>query len=156
MNFRIKGLSPTPFAPLFSLSDAQLAARNACRRVADAHGGYPCRVSLSDAEPGDTVMLTHFEHHPVQSPYRASHAIYISASARESYDAEGEIPPSLRERLISLRAYDARGFMLDFDVAQGASLPALICRFLARPNAAYLHAHYARAGCYAALVERAS
>jgi len=37
MDFRITGLPATPFQPLFSLSDPELAERGARRVVADEH-----------------------------------------------------------------------------------------------------------------------
>src|SRR5262249_4132665 len=70
MSFRITGLPAAPFADLFLLSDTELAARGAVRKIADSKPGYPCRISLTDAEPGQKVILTHFEHHSVDSPYR--------------------------------------------------------------------------------------
>ncbi|HEX5213002.1 MAG TPA: DUF1203 domain-containing protein, partial [Pseudolabrys sp.] len=75
MNFRITGLPAEPFAQLFSLSDAELAARGAVRRK--AVGPHPCRVSLTDATPGDEVILVNYEHHAVASPYRMRFAIYV-------------------------------------------------------------------------------
>lgn len=154
MTFRIRGLEPEPFAPLFAMSDAELARRRALRCVADAKPGFPCRVTLADAEPGSEVILVNYEHLPVDSPYRASHAIFVSAAA-EPYDAVGVVPPALRERLLSLRAFDARGIMLDADVADGAALEGLVARLLARPGVEYLHAHFARRGCFAARIDRA-
>lgn len=154
MTFRIRGLEPEPFAPLFAMSDAELARRRALRCVADAKPGFPCRVSLADAEPGSEVILVNYEHLPVDSPYRASHAIFVSAAAKP-YDAVGVVPPALRERLLSLRAFDARGIMLDADVADGAALEGLIARLLDRPGVEYLHAHFARRGCFAARIDRA-
>lgn len=154
MTFRIRGLEPEPFAPLFAMSDAELARRRALRCVADAKPGFPCRVTLADAEPGSEVILVNYEHLPVDSPYRASHAIFVSAAA-EPYDAVGVVPPALRERLLSLRAFDARGIMLDADVTDGTALEPLVARFLARPDVEYLHAHFARRGCFAARIDRA-
>ena len=154
MTFRIRGLEPEPFAPFFAMSDAELARRRALRCVADAKPGFPCRVSLADAEPGSEVILVNYEHLPVDSPYRASHAIFVSA-ATEPFDAVGAVPPALRERLLSLRAFDARGIMLDADVTDGTALEALVARFLARPGVEYLHAHFARRGCFAARIDRA-
>jgi hypothetical protein len=57
--------------------------------------------------------------------------------------------------LISLRAFDASNMMVDADVVQGAELEPLIQRFLALPEVAFLQAHHARRGCYAARIERA-
>jgi hypothetical protein len=45
--------------------------------------------------------------------------------------------------------------MVDADLAAGAVLAPVIERFLANPAVEYLHAHYAKRGCYAARIERA-
>jgi hypothetical protein len=154
MRFTIRGLAPERFAPLFAMTDAELAHHRALRCMADAKPGFPCRVSLADAEPGSEVILVNYEHLPVDSPYRASHAIYVSA-AKERFDAVDVVPPALRERMLSLRAFDARGMMLDADVADGAALESLIARFLDHREVEYLHAHFARRGCFAARIDRA-
>jgi hypothetical protein len=154
MDFRIKGLDPAPFAPLFSLSDAELAGRRALRKTSDAKPGFPCRITLRDAEPGESVLLLNYEHLPVESPYRASHAIYVSEAERPC-DVVNEIPQALHDRLLAIRAFDERGLMIDADIAEGRDARPLIERLLALPDAAYLHAHYARRGCYAARIERA-
>ena len=52
-NFVFRALSDTDFAALFELDDNQLAARGIERVRADAKPGFPCRVSLCDAEIGD-------------------------------------------------------------------------------------------------------
>lgn len=154
MGFRIRGLPAEPFAELFSLPGEALAARGAVRRTADHAPGFPCRISLTDAAVGDEVILTHYEHHPVDSPFRSSHAIYVRAGER-TFDAVDEVPTMLRSRLLSLRAFDAHGMLLDADVADGVEVEALIARLFAEARVAYIHIHFARPGCYAALVERA-
>jgi hypothetical protein len=154
MDFRIRGLDPRPFAPLFALEDAELARRRAVRRVCDSRPGFPCRITLRDADPGETVLLMNYEHLPVDSPYRSSHAIYVTAAARP-FDAVNEIPQAFRDRLLAIRAFDASGLMLDADIVEGRESPALIERLLAIPRASYLHAHYAKRGCYAGRIERA-
>ncbi len=154
MDFRIRGLDPTAFMPLFAMDDAELAARRAVRTVADSKPGFPCRVTLDDAEPGMPVLLLNYEHLSVDSPYRASHAIYVSA-AKQPFDAVNVVPPALRTRLLSVRAFDVNGMMVDADVSEGAAVDALIERLLERREVDYLHAHFARRGCFAARVERA-
>jgi hypothetical protein len=154
MHFRILGLPPQPFADLFSLSDSELAERRAVRRVADTQPGFPCRVSLTDAEVGAEVILVNYEHLAVASPYRASHAIYVRPGEQQ-FDAVDTVPDMLRRRLLSLRGFDADGIMTDADVIEGRDLEATIARLLSSPRAAYLHAHIARPGCYAARIERA-
>jgi hypothetical protein len=152
MSFRITGLPAHPFAALFPLSDAELAARGAVRRVADAKPGFPCRISLTDAEVGDEVILLHYEHQPAATPFRASHAIYVRAGER-TFDAVDVVPAQLRTRLLSVRAFDRGDMMIAADVVDGGELEAAIDRLFA--GAAYLHVHFARQGCYAARVDRA-
>jgi len=154
MTFRILGLPAEPFTELFSLSDAQLAIRGAVRRIADARPGFPCRVSLTDAAPGEPVVLVHYEHHAVASPYRASHAIYVRAG-ETTFDAIDQIPEMLRTRLLSVRAFDGAGMMTGAEVVEGTALEAAIAALLGDPRASYLHLHFAKPGCYAARVERA-
>lgn len=154
MHFRIKGLDPAPFARFFAMDAGQLAAERALRTIADSKPGFPCRVSLEDSEPGREVLLLNYEHLSVDSPYRASHAIYVSAGAAP-FDRVDVVPQALRDRLLSLRAFDARGMMVDADIVEGTGVESLIGRLLARPGVDYLHAHYARRGCYAARIERA-
>ena len=154
MDFRIKGLDPKPFAPYFAMSDAELARKRGLRKISDQNPGFPCRVTLRDAEPGETVLLLNYEHLPVDSPYRSSHAIYVSAAAAP-FDAVNEIPPAFRERPLAIRAFDANGLMVDADIVEGRESPALIERLLAIEGVSYLHAHYARRGCYAGRIERA-
>lgn len=155
MSFQISALPVEPFQPLFGLSDADLARRRAVRRIADRSPGFPCRVSLEDAVPGEPVLLVHYEHQPADTPYRAGHAIFVREGAKEARPAVGEVPEVLRRRLLSVRAFDAVGMMVDADVVEGPALETLIQRLFARPEAAYLHVHNARPGCYAARADRA-
>ena len=154
MPFRIRALPLAPFAPLFSLSDAALRVRGALRQTVDRTPGFPCRVSLADAEPGETVLLLHYEHQPAPTPFHASHAIYVRAGAVEARPAVNTVPEVLRLRLLSVRAFDADGMMVDADVVHGRALEPVVDAMLAR-DAAYLHLHYAKPGCYAARVDRA-
>lgn len=154
MSFRISGLPAAQFVDWFALSEEELAARHGVRRVADSKPGFPCRVSLTDAEVGDEVLLINYEHLPVDSPYRASHAIYIRAG-EETCDIVDSVPTMLRSRLLSLRAYDAAGMMTAADVIEGGELEAGIGKLFSDKRAQYLHVHFARPGCYAARVDRA-
>lgn len=154
MHFRISGLPLAPFAPLFGLPDEALAARGVERRVADCRPGFPCRVSLRDADVGEPVLLLNWEHQPAAGPYRSRHAIFVREHAAPATPAVDEVPEVLRLRLLSLRAFDDRGYMLDADVAHGREAEAAIVRLLGDPRVAYLHVHNAKPGCYAARVDR--
>jgi len=152
MSFRIQGLPAETFTHLFAMSDEQLAAHGAVRRVAD--NGSPCRVSLTDATPGEEVILVNYEHHAVDSPYRMRFAIFVRAG-ESTFDQVGAVPEQLRKRLLAVRAFDGQGMMLAFEVVKGTDVEPVIERLLADDRAAYLHIHFAAPGCYAAKVVRA-
>lgn len=154
MPLRYSGLRLENFAPLFGLGDHELAVRGIRRVVADAKPGFPCRITLADAEPGETLLLLAYEHHPAESPYRASGPIFVREAARETYDND-RFPPVFRGRLLSVRVYDAAGVMIDAEIVAGDQAEALFTSFFDRPDASYIHVHNARRGCYAGLVTRA-
>lgn len=155
MSFQVHGLPAAQFNSLFDLSDNELARFGATRLTADACPGYPCRVSLADAKIGETVILTNFEHQPGDSPYRATHAIFVRENAEQRVPDVGTVPEVLRTRLISIRAFDDRHFMVDADVVDGTELSEAIPAMLSNPEVAYLHLHNAKPGCFAASVTRA-
>jgi hypothetical protein len=152
MSFRITGLPAEKFSHLFALDDAELANLGAVRRVAEHPA--PCRISLTDAKPGDEVILTNHEHLPVDSPYRMRFAIYVR-NGEETYDEIDAVPEQLRTRTLAVRSFDTDGMMVGRELAEGTNLEGAIERLLAEPRAAYLHVHYAAPGCYAARVDRA-
>jgi len=154
MSFRITGLSPAPFRHLFGLTDEELAKHAAKRYVADATPGYPDRIELRDAKPGETVILLNYVHQPASTAYYASHAIFVREGAQAAYDRVNEIPGVLRSRQLSLRAFDAEHLMVDADLVDGSGIEHVIERFFVHPHIAYLQAHYAKRGCYAARIER--
>lgn len=154
MAYAVTSLPAEPFAPLFSMDDETLAAHGARRVVADVARGFPCRVSLDDAEPGETLILVNYEHQPAATPFRASHAIFVRENA-EPVATVDAMPPALRRRLLSLRAFDETDMMIAADITEGADADGLIARMFEDPKIAYLHAHYAKWGCYAARIDRA-
>jgi hypothetical protein len=154
MSFLIKPLPETEFSHLFTLSQEELAQVRALRVRATTKPGFPCRVSLADAEVGEEVILTHFEHHAVETPFRASHAIYVRAGARAASLGVNEVPEAFRSRTFSLRGYDSAGMLAAANLAEGNELARGIETMLAEPSIAYLHLHFAKPGCYAARVDR--
>ena len=153
MSFRVIGLDPAPFLPLFDLAEAELAARGAQRLTAGEN--WPCRITLEEAEPGEDVLLLNYEHQPADTPYRSRHAVFVTRRVEPARPEPGAVPPALARRPLSVRAFDAEHMMIDADLVDGGEAAALFERLLADPRAAYLQAHYARRGCYAARVERA-
>jgi hypothetical protein len=69
--FIIKPLSHNTFSHLMQLSQQELAEHHAKWITVDSNPGYPCRVSLAEAEIGERVLAIPFYHHDVDSPYRA-------------------------------------------------------------------------------------
>ena len=152
MRFRIRGLAAEPFAHLFALSDAELAAHGAVRRTVNY--GAPCRISLTDAEPGEELILINYEHHAVASPYRMCFAIFVR-QGEQTFDAVDTIPAQLRRRTLAVRGIDASGMLTGAELIEGIWLEEAIERQFADPAAQYLHVHFAAPGCYAARIERA-
>lgn len=153
MTYRIKGLEPAPFAPLFKLTDAELGARGMTRMSVD-NPNFPCRISLKDCAIGDEVILLNHVSHDGDGPYRASHAIFVSRSAAEAGDYVDEIPPALDRRVLSLRAFDGEGMMVDAALVQPGEADQAIRKLLANPAAAHIDAHNAIRGCFAARIDR--
>ena len=154
MSYRITGLSPEPFRHLFGLPDAELAARGVQRWTATPGSHLPDRIEVRDAEPGETLLLLNHEHQPAATPYRATHAIFVREGATTAYSREDEIPEAMRSRMLSLRAFDAAHLMVDAELVDGREAEAAIARLFAQPAVAYLQAHYATRGCYAARIDR--
>lgn len=155
MDYRIEGLDPTPFIPLYGLPDLELGAAGVVRMSADSKPGYPDRIELRDADPGQSVLLLNFEHLPVAGPYRSRHAIFVREGAEKRFAEFNTIPEVMRPRLMSLRAFDAKGNMLDADVIDGTRVEDLIEKLFQNIAVDYLHAHYAKRGCYCAVIRRA-
>ena len=153
MSFQVTGLSPDIFAPLFGLSDDELK-RHRAKRVTVRGPGYPERIEMRDAEPGEVLLLVNYEHQPADTPYRASHAIYVREGATTTYSGADELPEVMRKRLLSLRAFSEKHMMVDADVVDGETAIPVIERLFANPKVAYIQAHYAKPGCFAATIDR--
>ncbi|MFK8031810.1 MAG: DUF1203 domain-containing protein [Gammaproteobacteria bacterium] len=156
MTFQIHALDPSPFEALSQLEPRELHRRRAVWIEADSAPGYPCRVTLEDARVGTRLLLFNFEHQPVNTPFRSSHAIYVNPLAKQALLQPGTVPPSFTSRLISWRAFGNDGMMVDADAVDGSQLKAVLTRAFEQEYVAYIHLHYAGAGCYAARVTRAS
>lgn len=153
MSFVVTGLSAEPYRHLYGLSDAALADQGAYRCTADVSPGFPDRVEMRDAQVGETLLLVNHASMDQNTPYKTSHAIFVLEGAQETYRAQNTIPDVLHRRLLSLRAFDGAGMMLDAELAQGDAIDGTVKRLLAKPGVDRIHAHYALRGCYAGLIE---
>ena len=155
MSFQISALPKSQFEHLFPLSTTGLASQGGIREVVTHKPGYPCRVSLTDAEVGEEVILVHYEHQTADTPFRASHAIYIRPNAPQANLQPNEVPDLLRSRTLSLRGFNSAGMLIAADLAEGAALEQALESMLTDPAVSYVHIHYAKPGCYAARADRA-
>ncbi len=155
MAFQISGLPFERFSHLLGLDAKALQAEGVIELPVDAAHAFPCRITLRDAEPGEHVLLLSFEHQPATSPYRAAGPIFVRRDATPTHIAVDTVPEQQRRRLLSVRAYDERDWIVAAEVTQGSELESVIERFFADPQVRYLHLHNARPGCYAARVDRA-
>lgn len=154
-DFQIVALPVEPFAALFAMTEEELRQHRGRRMVADRKPGFPCRVSLADAEIGDEVILVDYAHHDADSPYRASGPIFVRANVESAAPAINEIPEMLGFRLLSVRAYDDGGMMRSSEVVEGAELADHIRAVFGDACVAYLDVHNARPGCFNCRVKRA-
>jgi hypothetical protein len=154
MDYQICALSADEFTHLRGLDDESLAKNGARRMKVVSKPGYPCRVTLEDADIGESVLLVNYQHLAVSTPYRSAHAIFVREGATTCAPFVNRIPEQLRTRLLSIRAFEANGMMVDADVVHGKESEALVRRLLDDQSVDYLHIHNAKQGCYAARVDR--
>jgi hypothetical protein len=154
MTYRITGIDPAPYRRLYGLSDDELAERGVLRMTVTEKPSFPCRVSLTDREIGESVLLLNHVSHNVANPYRASHAIFVTEGAEEAAEYVDEVPPVFGPRVLSLRGFDANGMMADAILTQPGEAEAGIRNLFANPDIVTIHAHNAVRGCFSAKIER--
>jgi hypothetical protein len=153
MTYRITGLDPAPYKPLFGLSDDELAERGIVRMTV-TEPTFPCRVSLTDRDIGETVLLINHVSHDVANPYRATHAVFVAEADQEAAEFVDEIPPVFVNRVLSLRGFDKDGMMADAALAQPGEADVKIRKVFENTEIETIHAHNATRGCFSAKIER--
>jgi hypothetical protein len=152
MTYRITGLDPAPFKPLFGLPDETLAERGIVRMAVTNNPGFPCRITLEDRKVGESVLLLNHVSHDIRNPYWAAHAIFVGEGETAEYvDA---VPPVFERRVLSLRGFGADGMMADAMLAKPGEADAAIRALFANPEITSIHAHNAARGCFSAKIER--
>lgn len=154
MTYRIEGLSPDAFESLYGMMEGQLAAEGARRVVAAASRGWPCRITLQDAEEGESLILLNHVSHDVATPFRSAYAIYVREGATEPAVYVDETPPVFEGRPLGLRGFDAEGMLRHALLALPGEADVKIRELFDRPEIATIHAHNAAHGCFAARIER--
>ena len=153
MTYRIRGIDPAPFRNLYSLSDEELASQGILRMTVSAKPSFPCRVSLTDRDIGESVLLLNHVSHD-SGPYRASHAIFVTEGVESPAEYVDEVPPVFGPRVLSLRGFDSDGLMADAILTQPGEADAGIRKLFENPAIETIHAHNATRGCFAAKIER--
>jgi len=154
MAYTIEGLAPGAFQSLFGMMDGELAARGAVRVVADSPFGYPCRVSLEDAAPGEELVLLNHVSHDVDGPFRTAYGIYVRKHARTAARFEDEAPAYLDSRTLGLRGFGKDGMLKGALLAMPGEADTRIRELFERPEIDTIHAHNAAYGCFLARIER--
>jgi hypothetical protein len=154
MAYVVRGLDPTPYIPLFGMPDEELASRGVVRMTVTGKPSFPCRVSLTDRDIGESVFLLNHVSHDVVGPYRASHAIFVTEGVEQAGEYVDEVPPVFAPRLLSLRGFDRKGMMVDATLTHPAEADAGIRKLFENPAIETIHAHNATRGCFAAKIER--
>ncbi len=154
MTYMIRGLDPADFKPLFAMADGELAERRAVRVTADSDHGFPCRVSLEDATSGEELVLAHHTSHDVDTPFRHSFAIYVRKGADRPAEFVDRCPPVFDGRPIALRCFSDEGMLIAARLALPGSADETIRDAFSDPDVAYIDAHNAAHGCFAARITR--
>jgi len=154
MTYMIRGLDPADFKPLFAMADGELAERRVVRVTADSDHGFPCRVSLEDATSGEELVLTHHTSHDVDTPFRHSYAIYVRKEADQAAEYIDRCPPVFEGRPIALRCFSGEGMLIGAQLALPGSADEAIREALSALDVAYIDAHNAAHGCFAARITR--
>lgn len=154
MNFLFSPLARNKFEPLFSMSEEALAQHGAIRLKATTRPGFPCRVSLRDADVGEEVLLVSYLHLDVHTPFRSSYAVYVRTAAHQAELKVNEVPEMLRTRAVSLRAWTREGMLSGAELKDGSEIERGLESLFAIPETDFVHVHFAKPGCYAARVDR--
>lgn len=155
VDFQIVPLASKMFSPYFRMSAEELRSIGAYTFQSDEDPCYPCRVSLKDAQIGETVLALEYEHHAVKSPYRSSGPIFVRENADEAKLKTNEIPDMLNHRLLSVRSYNVDGLMVAADTTRGSDLRNILNQQFEIEVVKYIHIHNASPGCFNCTVKRA-
>ena len=154
MAFRISALDRSGFEHLFVMSDAELTALRAVRMTFDKKPGYPCRVSLADADVGEKVILVNYEHLSIETPFRASHAVYVRTGVIRAELKVNEIPKMLMSRVLSLRGFQEQGMLVAAELVDGTEVGQAFEAMFADPTISFVHLHFAKPSRYVARADR--
>ncbi len=129
------------------------------RMTATNDSGFPCRVCLHYAKPGEEMLLGSYNLPKPQGLYWTPSPIFVHAEPCTPYEGADEIVDIVRHNaLVSVRAYDADGMVL-YDLGQvsdGTEVDAPLARALGDVRTSFVNIHTARPGCLLCRVEPAT
>ena len=123
--------------------------------MVDEENSYPCRRCLEDGHLGEEILLVSYDPFLAASPYTGPGPVFVHRKDCTPYKCDGSVPGQQSRRLLSVRAYDVNHLMVECDVVEGKDLAEKAESFFASANVKYLHAHYARPGCFAVRIDKA-
>jgi hypothetical protein len=132
---------------------AQDGAPDHAMVTADSPEGYPCRLCLRWAQPGERLILFPFASIAPGRPYSESGPIFVHAERCERYRLTNEFPAEFR-RGRAIRAYDSEQNMIAGEVVNGNEPEAVIEKLLQNQETAFLQVRSASRGCYTMGIER--
>ena len=153
-DFQVINIQNASIAHLFQLSEKEREEKGIVKLIADEKPGYPCRVSLEDAEVGEELWAFNYKHHDVNSPYKSSGPVFVRVNAIEANISRNEIPIILNHRLLSLRIYDYKTMMIDARTIEGKYLRETIQDLFTNKAAKYIQVHNSSPGCYNCQINR--
>ncbi|MEM9548442.1 MAG: DUF1203 domain-containing protein [Bacteroidota bacterium] len=153
-DFIISGIPLHALQHVLNLDKKDQDAQGITKIIVDKKPGYPCRVSLEDANIGEEILAFNYEHHTANSPYRSSGPVFVRLNANEARPKKNEIPKILEIRYLSLRAYDKSGMMIDAATTFGKDVKETIQQLFDNQHVQYIHVHNAKPGCYNCRIDR--
>ena len=155
MSFRAVGLPLSPFEPLFALGDAELAARGMRRMIVDEKPGFPCRVTLEDAEPGERADPA-----AVRAPARPFALSRLGPDLRARGRARA-VRRGRRRAAGPARTAAVRCAAMTARTASSRPMSSTATMRSRRSRGSshatmsrYIHVHNAKRGCFACRIER--
>lgn len=113
-----------------------------------AEGGEPVRCCLTDARPGEDLILASVDLGlPASSPYAGTSPVYVHAAPGCTM-AGTHYPSAWVGRRQVLRAYDEGGLLLDALVHRSDTPARLVEQLLAREGVARVLSFNVAHGCY--------
>jgi hypothetical protein len=129
---------------------------NVIRRVASDAKGLPCRHCLASSAAGEVVVLAAYALPRPKGLYWTPSPIFVHATACPRYDRVNHIAQIVRERLVSLRSYDAdHQCIYDLGiVVDGTEAEEPLRRALADSRTRFVNIHTAKPGCLLCTVDK--